>query len=200
MPSETDFLNGALGRCGYTTITGIDDGSTNANWCKVFYGPLRRAILRAHHWNFAEARMELPQTPGAPDFEFAYWYTLPNNILKIKEYNGDQVKPNALDPLYWVTVAGRYKVEGNRLLTNDGIVKIVYVSDIDNPTLWDPLFYQAAEAWLASKLAMAIGKDSSKSQSLLNEAVSILMPLAMAVDGQEGTILPYFTDDLIYGR
>ena len=200
MPSETDLLNDALGQIGATRITAIDDGSVNANWCGVFYTPLRQALLRAHHWNFAEGRIELAQNVVKPAFEFAFAYALPADLLKIKEYNGALLDVSAVDPLYWMHFSGYYKIEGRDLLTNDGEVKIVYVKDITNPTLWDSLFYQAFGTHLASKLATAIRKDHALSESLMRQAQGILMPLAMAVDGQEGTITPYRVDELLWGR
>ena len=96
MPSETDFLNDALGQIGAARITAIDDGSVNANHCSTFYGPLRRSVLRSHHWNFAETRVELAQDVAPPAFEFAFAYTLPADLLKIKEYFGTNPDTTAL--------------------------------------------------------------------------------------------------------
>lgn len=200
MPNEADFLNDALGQIGATRIVSIDDGTVNANWCKTFYPALRRALLRTHFWNFAEARVQLAQAAVAPAFEFAYAYSLPSDFLRMKEYNGTLVNLSAVDPAYWATLVGRYKIEGAQLLTNDGEVKIVYGRDVDNPALWDPLFYQVCTTWLASKLAVAINKNAGKSAELLRETISILLPFAAAVDGQEGTITPYISDDLVWGR
>lgn len=201
MPSETDFLNDAIGQIGGVIITAMDDGSPNANWCKTFYVPLRQAALRMHHWNFAEARVELAQEAAAPAFEFAFSYALPASCLKVKEYNSNLVAVDvALDPSYYYTVAGRFKIEGRKLLSNDGAVKIVYVSDVDNPNLWDPLFYQALATWLASKLALAINRDSARSQKLETSALGNLLPLAASIDGQEMTVLPYQVNDLLWGR
>ena len=202
MPSETDLLNDALGQIGASRITAIDDGSAKANWCATFYPSLRRGMIRAHHWNFAEARQELAQDAVAPIFEFSFSYTLPPLLLKIKEYNGSLLTvPTGVDPYYWMhPYEGYYKIEGRKLLTNDGIVKIVFVQDVTNPDVWDSLFYQALATHLASKLAAAITKDSNKSTQLLQAATALLYPLAMAVDGQEGTVIPYAVPDLLWGR
>lgn len=201
MANETDFLNDSLGQIGATRVTGIDDGSVNANWCKVFYPELRRAMLRSHHWNFAEARLALPQDASAPAFEFAYAYNLPAALLKIKNYNGNAPVVNtAVDPNYWTTIAGYYKIEGRQLLTNDGQALVVYVKDITNPDVWDPLFYQMLSAMLAAKLATAIPHDANKAAMLMKTAVGFWFDLATAVDGQEGSIIPYMVDDLLWGR
>lgn len=199
MASETDFLNDALGQIGAQRIDGIDDGSSNANQCLTFYAPLRRAMLRAHHWNFAEDRAILVQDVAAPKFEFAYAYSLAADVLKVKEYNGTNLT-NIPQGVYERWVITRFKIEGRKLFTNDSVVALVYVKDVTDPNLWDPLFYQAASAWLASKLASAIQKDAKMSMTLLNQATNMLLPLAVAVDGQEMTVEPFISDSLTRGR
>lgn len=198
MPNETDFLNGALGKIGASPISNINDGTPNANWCRTYYVPLRQAWLRSHHWNFAENRIELSASLTPPIFEFAFSYPLPPDELKVKEYNGMNT---TYDPSTdtWV-VPGRYKIEGRNLFTNDGSVKIVYIRDIDNPNAWDPLFYQFLQTMLGSELANCIAKSASKSAELARIAIGTFLPIASAVDGQEGTVTPYVADDLIRGR
>lgn len=199
MASETDFLNGALGLCSSSRITHIDDGSANANWCKVYWPPLRKSMIRMHHWNFAEDRATLGLSATPPKFEFAFAFDLPPDLLKIKEYNG----ANTIflsDQTYWMNMGGRYKIEGRQLFSNEGEVKIVYLKDVENPDIWDSLFYQAAESWLASKLALAISKDARKSGELFQRTIGLLLPFGLSVDGQEGTVTPYIVDDLIWGR
>lgn len=200
MPSETDCLNDALGQTGNKPITGIDDGSPNANWCKVFYPTLRQGLLRSHHWNFAEARQQLAKSATVPTFEFSFAYDLPTDCLKIKEYNGVGINFWTSDPWYWTKPMGFYKIEGRQLLTNDDPVLLVFVKDVINPTIWDPLFYQVVATMLASKLAAAINKDTGMASMKMKEALGLMLPLAMATDGQEGTITPYQSDDLTWGR
>lgn len=199
MPSETDFLNDALGQIGSGRITSIDDGSVAANYCRTFWPALRRALLRGHTWNFAEARAALAQDATGPAFEYAYGYALPTLLLKIKVYNGASLSASSsVTDGWWITPW--YKVEGRTLLTNDATVQIVYVQDVLDPNLWDALFYQGAAAHLAAKLASAIAKDTRLAQSKLQEATALWMPLAVAVDGQENPEPPYQVNDLLWGR
>ena len=197
MSSETDFLNDALGQIGAERIDNIDDGSVNANYCQTFYPALRRAALRGHWWNFAEDRAQLAQDVTAPAFEFSFSYSLPASCLRIKEYNGANLDTSNLD---LINIIRQFKIEGRKLLTNDGEVKIIFIKDITDPNLWDPLFYQALATQLASKLAMAIPKSAKMSEALLVGAVDILFPEAKAVDGQEGVITAFQVDDLTWGR
>jgi hypothetical protein len=199
MANETDFLNDALGQIGAQKVTAIDDQSLNANYCKTFWPDLRRAMIRSHHWNFAMARKVLAYEPFPPAFGYTYSYPLPAELIKIIEFNGNLTTYNP-DVLQLFPLMSEYKIEGRKLLTNDAEVRIVYLQDVTNPDLWDPLFYQAGTAWLASKLAAAIQKSEKMAEQKLQEAMRVLLPMAMAVDGQENTELPSTIDTLLRVR
>lgn len=201
MPSETDCLNDALGQIGAARITAIDDGSINANHCQVFYPSLRDGLLRAHHWNFAMQRMNLAADVTPPVSEYAYAYTLPGDCLKVVDYGGGT--PSS--PVTWVTdyahwrFIPRYKIEGRKLLTNDGVVSIRYLKQVTSVGEWDAMFYQAVATLLATKLATAILHDHKMAVGL-QQIGDHLLSQAMAVDGQEGSIEPFVVDDLLWGR
>ncbi len=202
MPSETDLLNDALGQIGAQAITGIDQGTTNANHCRVFYPPLRRSLLRACFWNFAIKRVQLASLPTPPLFEFTYAYALPGDYLRLKNYAGADPNANAIMVWEYPRVRYRpiYKIEGQTLVSNDAQVYIEYITDVTNPNYWTADFYQAVSTWLASKLAMALLKDAKLSESLLKLAEGTLLPAAMATEGQEGSVEPYVVDDFTWGR
>lgn len=187
MPSEIDLVNDALGQIGASPITSLGDGSVAANHALRFYPTLRDAAIRAHHWNFAMGRATLAASATAPPFEFTFAYPLPSDLLKIVQYNG---KTNATE----------YRIEGRSLLTDDATAQIVYLKRIENPDLFDALFYQFLTTWLASKFALAISKDKNDATLLLKQAFQILLPTAEAVDGQEGSLEAFTVDDLIAGR
>lgn len=203
MADETDLLNDALSQCAAAPITSISDGSINANHCQRFYPPLRDALLRMHHWNFALKWVQLSQDVTPPVAEFAYAYTLPSDCLKVVNYGGSATAISSLSLIFpdsGIRVVTRYKVQGRKLVSNDGTVYIQYLRRVTNPDEWDASFYQVMSTWLASKLCMAISKDIKLSTGLLAQARDILLPLATAVDGQEGSIEPYVVDDLLWGR
>lgn len=199
MPSQTDLLNGALGLCGANRITGIDDGTINANHCKVFYPPLLDATLRMAHWNFAVGRANLSPSVTPPLFEWAYAYPLPADNLKLREYNGGTVNASGL--VLW---DGRwlrlYVIESGKLLSNEATPSIVYTRRETDPNMWAGDFYQYIMYHLGSYLANAIPKDTKKAESLLGIAMKTWLPWALAADGQEGTVVPMQVDDLTWGR
>lgn len=197
--SETTLLNDALGQAGVASISGIGDGSTNANHCRTFYPSLRDAILRSHHWNCAITRTSLTALSAAPAYEFAYQYQLPPDCLKPIEYAGGS-PTSGVAVLSMTRVQVRYRIEGRRLLTNDAQVSIRYIRRITNAGEFDALLYQLIAGWLAAKLISAIHKDGKRALAKMQEVMEILYPLALAVDGQEESPEPFTVDDLTWGR
>lgn len=206
-PADTvDFINNALGRAGYNAITAVGDGSREATAANLYYPRLRKALISLARWRFSERRAVLSAGP-TPAFEFAYSYLLPADFIRIWEYNGAVVTAVAVDPLYWMAWAGRYKIEGafsaggsNVLLSNDGEVKIVYGFDQTIVAQWNSLFFETLADWLASFFAADIGKDTSKAQNFYSRALASGLPLASSVDTQQGTVNPQQSSELLWGR
>jgi len=200
--SETDLFNDALGMIGQTPIRMAGDGSVASNRCATFYTPLRKGLLRSHRWNFAERRVELAQLSTAPVFGYTYAYQLPAQCLRVWEYNGAGVQTTGYIDYYGL--GNRYqpmfKIEGRSLVSYDAQAFIVYSEDVNNPSLWDALFYQVVVTWLASKLAASIPKNDTKADMLMKQAVTVLLPMALAADGQEGSTEPFQADTLTWGR
>lgn len=54
MTTQLDICKMALAEVGSrSTITALNDGSIEANYCSLYYGPTRDHALRAARWNFA---------------------------------------------------------------------------------------------------------------------------------------------------
>jgi hypothetical protein len=204
MPSQTDCCNDALSQIGAQHISAIDDGTTNANLCQLFYPTLRDALLRSHHWNFALKWVQLTPDVTAPVAEFAYAYTLPADLLKVVDYGGNLPASTGVVVSYiynsYTRPIVRYRIEGRTLVSNDSTAFIHYIRRVENPDEWDGLFFQVVATHLASKLANAIPKDPRRAGELLTIATTVLLPQALAVDGQEGSIEPFTSDDLLWGR
>lgn len=199
MPSQTDLLNEALARLGAERIDAIDDGSINANYCNTIYPGTRDALLQMSHWKFASTRAILVLDAVPPLFQYEFAYVLPEDLLQIHEYNGGPVNSAGLT-LWYGQWFSRYIIEGKRLLTNDTSAYITYVRRVEDCTLWRPNFYQTCVAMLAAKLAGPITKDEKMSSTLWREAMTIHLPMALALDGQEGTVQPFVSNDLTRGR
>jgi len=152
-----------------------------------------------HHWNFATGRALLSASVTAPLFEYTFDYPLPADYLKMREYNS--VPVNSGNYIWWEGQwVSRYVIEGLSLLSNDTPVYILYTKRVIDPNIYDALFYQVLTTWMASKLANAIPKDHKKASDLLSMAMNLLLPSAVSIDGQEGTVVPLVSDSLTWGR
>jgi hypothetical protein len=205
MATETDLCNDALGQIGAKRITALDDNSHNANLCSTFYAKLRDAELEIARWSFAGKRVALAQTVDVPLFQFAYSYQLPTDLLVIREFNGISPDPTLyaafLFDLGWLALwwSNYFKLEGDKLYTNDAQAQIVYTARIEDPTKWSGLFYQGLSKLLGAKLSRAITKDERKAKELEDSGRETLI-YAAGVDGQQGTIVPMVSNVLIWGR
>lgn len=198
MPSETDLANDALGQIGQAAVTAMDDTTVLGSYCLRFYPTLRDAALTMAHWSFAKARAVLAAETTPPPFQYGFRYKLPDDCLKLIEYNGSLVDPSMVT-LFNIAIPFVYKVEGRSILTNDGVVAILYLKRETNPDVWTPQFYQGLAAQLAGKLAYAVLKDEKKGDQLWNQGYNLLARAA-ASDGQQSSVEPLSTDNLLWGR
>jgi hypothetical protein len=151
MASVTDICNLALGLLGEPPISDIDDtDSKAAMYCRQFYGQCRDALLMKHTWPCAIKRATLQQCSAAPEFEYAYAYTLPADYLRM-------LHPEEKTLQYAI----EYDADGIRVLVcNSDEVRIKYLAKITEPGRFDALFVDALAASLAARIAYPITGNS----------------------------------------
>lgn len=204
LTSETDLCNDALGQVGLSMIGSLDEQSNQARRCRIFYYPLRDGLQRMHKWNFCLQRVTLAQAAVAP-IGFTYAYQLPSDCLRVWEFNGSGIASLSsvqafIEGHFNYHYAPTFKLEKRQILSNEGTAAILYSQRNTNPSEWDPLFYQVVATWLAGKLAMGIPKSGRLANDLIAQAVNVLLPMALAADGQEGSTEPFYSGSLIVGR
>jgi hypothetical protein len=137
----------ALLKFGSVAISNINDGSPEADACKVYYPLMRDELMSAHNWNFALSRADITASSTVtPAFQFDYAYVLPVDCLRVVELYGTDDE--------WVR-------EKNNLLTNkeEGIC-IRYVERITTSGDFSPAFATCLALRLAAELAAKIREDS----------------------------------------
>lgn len=146
--STVDCCNSALQKLGAGSIMALTDNSREARQCTLAYDSNRRSELRKYRWNFAIKREVLAPDAIAPNFDFAYAFTLPSDCLRI-------LLP-ADSYLDWV-------LEGRKILTNAGAtLNLRYIADITDATQWDSTFYDMLAISMAMDMCEAITNSSSK--------------------------------------
>lgn len=175
--SETDICNLALGHLGEAPITSLNEDSVAGRACNLHYSTTRDAILRAHRWNFAQARVTLSRLADAPAFGWSYQYELPADFLRALEFNDTEVGD---------VVSEQYVIEGRRILADAATVNLVYTKRVVNVALFDALFVEAFANKLAVLLSEKIRGTTGKTAELTQAYERITAPLARRVDANEG--------------
>ncbi len=171
--SAIDICNLALDSLNANSIVSFSDSTKEAKQCNRHYAQARRAVIRAHPWNFALKRQALAKVLTPPEFEFSYAYQLPVDCLRVFRTN--------------ISYEGAvYKIEGRHILTNHEGLKILYLFDNQNPTQYDSLFIETLVARLAWKLAYPITGDINVSKNFY-EAYTAMLKEARGMDAQEGS-------------
>lgn len=182
--SVVDICNNALIRIGSKTITSLSDGDKVANACNAIYEQTRDWLLRQHLWNFAITRIQLASESPNPSFGFDYSYPLPSDFIRVKEL--------------FESVEG-YKIEQNKLLTNESALKLVYVARITDVSKFDPLFTEALILSIALRLSYILIGSNSREQSLKEELQKTLF-VAKQVDGQDDTPDSFVADTFLQSK
>lgn len=187
------ICNLALGRIGENRIMSLDDPSQPARACKLFYGPTRDEVLRAHPWAFAKKRATLSKLSESPAFGWGNAFALPSDCLRplrVNEWESYEADDN------WV-------LEGGHILTDDDAVELLYVAQVEDSTLFDPLFIKALSVQLAAMLVTTLTGSREQGNLFQQEFQQILAPLAKRIDGMTGNDkrkLPWVNSDLVNAR
>jgi len=175
--SVTHICNLALGHLGEAPITSLEEDTRAGRACALHYGPVQAAVLRSHRWNFAETRAALSQLVEAPAFGWAHQYALPADCVRVLEINGRECGD-------WIS--DEYRIEGRVLLTNAAAVNLVYVRELADVGLFDPLFVEALALKLAAALSEPIRGTTGKTAELAAQYERVTAPLARRIDANEG--------------
>lgn len=96
-------------------------------------------------------------------------------------------------------VSGSAKVTQRVILTNQEYATLVYVKQVTNPNVWDPLFQDAFVNALGAELVIALSGDKALANICINRANNSIAE-ARKVDGNEGLTINDATPDWIRGR
>lgn len=138
--SWIEIANSALVKLGAKTIISLDDGSKEADLCKLRLDPCRDTVLRMHPWNCAMRRVQLAPLVTPPPFDWSHQFQLPSDCLRVIEVCGHE----------------RYLIEGRRILADATLLDIIYIYRITDPVEIDALLGEAIACWLAYDIGYAL--------------------------------------------
>ena len=153
MPSVVDIANHALNIIGANTISALDENSKAAIVINQRYDSIRDSVFRDHPWNCLMSRATLARDTETPDFGYTYQYTLPTlpYSLRVLEFsNGTSSYPQ--DNMTNNTGGPVFVIEGRKLLTDEGTVKIRYIARVEDPNEYDASLIDALAAKIATEI------------------------------------------------
>ncbi len=183
MPSVVDICNEAMDLLGAATIISLTQDSKEARLCNRRFDTVRDSVLRTHLWNIALTRKQIAADATAPDFGFTYQYTLPTEPYCLRVVSFWNSVVNNEVAAYDSNVM--YKIEGRKILSNEGTCKITYIARVTNTEDYDSLLSSTIAYRLAADTAYGITGSMSVAQNMqaLYEA---RLREAKGVDAMEG--------------
>lgn len=196
--SEVQICNLALARVGVSIfIAALDERSTTANVCNLFYEPCRDFVMADDvDWNFATKRIFLADL-GTPPNNWAYRYALPTDCLKARFIVVDGMRKPRVEERIPFEVAAEEDIRV--LYTDQPIAELVYTKRVTNPNL----FSEAFKMTLAWHLAAEIALPLSAAPNLGNRAVQAYnagIMIARAASLNEAEEGPEPESEFIAGR
>jgi|TARA_R110000803_G_scaffold209619_1_gene279634 hypothetical protein len=182
--SVVQIVNNALVKIGANAILTLTEDSEAARAANLIYEQIRDACIRDHVWNFAVNRVELGQISTAPAFEFSYQYNLPSDCLRV---------------LRMEDISMFYKIEGGKLLTDEGTAKILYLARVEDVNLFDAMFVEAFSARLAAELSITLSESNTLYSNMM-EMYKRKISDARSMDAQESGDLEIVADTWLDSR
>jgi len=182
--TETSICNSALSKIGADRINSLTEDSKEARLCNEQYAKLRNEVLRSHPWNFAIKRKSLSLSAETPTFEYDNFFPIPSDCLRVLKVNDTGVK---------------FKIEGNKIATDNDEISIMYIAKITNTALFSVDFAEVLAWRIAADLAYSI----VQSRTVWADTMAIYREFlrnARSMDAQEGSPEDFIADTWIESR
>ncbi len=149
--SELDICNSALAKLGAEKIQSLTGQNKRARLCNQQYKPNRDKLLRMHPWNFAIKRITLNPLVSNPPFGPLNEFQLPADLIRVyKIFNQENI----------------HKKEGDRLVSSDGTIDLIYIFKVENVALMDVSFQELLALLLAADISYALIQSNTLTQTL----------------------------------
>lgn len=192
MATAVSICSNALVMLGDKPINSFDEavGPGNLDRARIannLWPTVRDSVLRSHPWNCALKRIVLSPLTQNPAFGWSAQYQLPSDWLRNHEING--LKSDQVD----------FVVEGRRLLINEGTLYLRYVYRNTSVEEWDPILVDAAELYMASRMAKAITGSDTLGERYLSYFQAKVRE-ARTVDGQDDSPQQFGSFEILGAR
>lgn len=175
--TATGLFNLVIDPIAEESILSSSDDRGIARWLNRNYPIYRDALLQQHPWKFAMKRASVAEDATIPEFEWLHRYRLPSDCIRLMPVTTDG---------YQNSPVVKHIVEGKFVLTNlSAPLRIRYISRMDNPADWTPLFAQVLAHSLRTGCAFYItGKQQVA--KMVSDSFPATLANAQRLDGLEG--------------
>lgn len=183
MASTVEICNIALSNLGDQLITSLTEANARARACNLRFNDTRDAVLRSHPWNCAMSRATLAVS-GTPDWGYTNSFALPTDCLRVLDVEDPDTE---------------WKIEGRNIVSDGSTIKIRYIAQITDTTLFDSTLVQA----IALKLAWEIAETLTGNIDLKREMwqkYQFAISEARSNDAMEGTPEKIEADEWLLAR
>ena len=163
-PTPLDICNLALSRLGESPIEALDaNGSLASRLCYMHYHPVRREVLCANRWSFATRRATLRSAEDGVEGDDTHQrrHSLPQDCLRVLGVN-----------------ARSWTLRGRAVYASSPEIRLLYIADEEDTSLFEPLFTEALVLRLAWKLCIPLINSTTARQALGEEYQRIALPQA----------------------
>ena len=158
---------------GASNIISRGEDSKSARVTNQRFDAVRDAVFRAHPWNCLVTRVTLAADSTTPTFTWANAFTLPTDPYCLRVLRLDYLDID-------------FRVEGRKIICDEGTVNVIYLARVTDPNEWDTLLHEAIAARLAADISFALVQSTSLTQGMFALYEQKLSE-ARFVDASEGT-------------
>lgn len=164
--SVTDICNIALSKLGESPIDApAANGCPAARLCYLHYHPVRREVLCACSWSFAKQLVTISCAETEGEGRVSLPHSLPPDCLRVLAVN-----------------APEWTLRGRTIYCPKGTIRLSYIADIEDTTLFEPLFAEALATRLACKLCIPLISSITARKALTDEYNHLVLPQAAYVN------------------
>lgn len=170
--TQINLYNQAFFHLGLSRATSTTEDSKSVRAANEMYEVVRNELLALHNWNFATKRAVLAQDTTDPAYGYSYRYLLPSDFVRIVRLHDKGIT---------------YRIENGYLLSNESTIKLQYIAQVTDPSLFDPLFGQCLGLLLAWRISQHLVQNADDIRSRLRQEFDQALKTAKKVDSQQGT-------------
>lgn len=165
--SFTQICNAALGLVGAGSIGHYDDDSHEARTCRFYFPILLECVLESYPWKCVATPATLTTVTTAPEFGYAYAYSLPADWLRMI----DMDHPSRT-----------YRVYGRFLHTSASPACINYVPLEMDATKYSAGLVRCLYLNLGYELALALRQDPALADQMRRDLEQFFLPVVRMAD------------------